>query len=275
LSAKSLVDFYNSRAPHEYKISNTGSRRMLVSAFGERPTGKDMAAVLEHFSRAVASIGREIQDPGSEHPLGPADYRRAPIYPTTLPNGPLVLVSDRGDLAFESLPSGPTTAEMALERLASLLPEDSNDPAFAGRLLAARTPTARAIHEVALAAKRTHGLRVTLEGLDEPIASAVDVEQAELITDLLRDTREDVKRMELHGRLDGVRFRRREFYLDVQGSDIHGLVDEHLVPAVRHLLDHNVIATVERIVRITAAGTRQQPQYRLVNLAESPTLFGK
>ena len=273
LSANSLIQFFNSRVPVDYHISDTGPTRVIVSGFSAPLAGRDLAVVLDHFARAVASIGQEIKEPSADRQLGPADYTRAPIYASTVPGGPLVLATDRSGLALESVPAGQTTSQRALARLASLLPEAPNDSGFANRVLAARMPTARAVNEVALAAQRTGGLHVMLDGGDEVLSSAVDIDQATMITELLRDSTERVDRQDVRGRLDGVRFRRREFYLDVDDRDIHGIVDESLVDKVRALLDRDVDAIVERVVRVTAAGTRQQPVYRLVDLAPVNTLF--
>lgn len=271
-SAEGLVLLFNSMAPTELRITETGALRLMVTPSGRRPSAMDLAVVLEHFSRAVASIGAEIQDPLAERQLGPADYHRAPIFPTTIPGGPLVLTTEPGPLTLSALPSGPTTADMALSRLANVLPENGRDNAFPARLLASRLPTARAILEVARAAKRTHGLQLQLDGTPEGVVSAIDVEQANLISDLLKDTREQSKTLRLPGRLDGVRFKRREFYLEVKDRDIHGVVDETLVPMVRELLDQPVVATVERVSRITNAGVRRQTFYRLVDLASDDKL---
>jgi hypothetical protein len=273
LSAENLVQFFNSKAPDEYQISDSGKLRIIVTTLGSRPTARELAAVLDHFTRAVASIGQEIHDARSERTLGPTDYLRTPLYPVTISGGPLILEATRADLVMGALPSGDTTSEMALARLANLLPERPDDSNFASRLLAARTPSARAVHEVALAAKRVRGLTVMLDGTGEPTASTVDVDQAQMISELLQDSREETTTQVLTGRLDGVRFRRREFYLDVTGHDVHGVVDEPLVPVVRQLLNETVVATVERVTRITAAGAHQQPLYRLISLAATPKLL--
>lgn len=273
LSATGLVQFFNSCVPSEYQISITGAARAVVSGFSEPLTGRVLALVLDHFTRAVASIGQEIHDPTAARQLGPADYARAPIFPSTVPGGPLVLATDRSDLAFGAVSVGPTTSQQALARLANLLPERSDDSHFASRLLAAREPTARALNQVALAAKKTGGLRVMLDGGTESVSSTVDVEQADMIAELLRDSRESVQRQRVSGRLDGVRFRRREFYLDVDGRDIHGVVDESLVETVRALLDQDVQAEVERVQWVSGAGVHQQPTYRLVALAPVSSLF--
>jgi len=273
LSANGLVQFFNSRVPSDYRISTTGSARAVVSGFSAPLTARDLVLVLDHFTRAVASVGQELHDPGTVRQLGPADYQRAPIYPSTVPGGPLVLATDQSGLALGTVPAGPTTSQKALARLANLLPEGPDDQGFPSRLLAAREPSARALNQVALAAKKTGGLRIMLDGGDETVSSAVGLEQAQLITELLRDTREDVQRLDVRGRLDGVRFRRREFYLDVNGRDIHGVVDEPLVDTVRALLDHDVEARIERVQRVTASGAHQQATYRLVGLAPLTSLF--
>ncbi|KSW28568.1 hypothetical protein [Cellulomonas sp. B6] len=122
------------------------------------------------------------------------------------------------------------------------------------------------MNEIALVAKKLEGIVVSLRGTNEDTTATVATEQAAAITELLADVREDVTTQHLTGQLDGMRFRRREFFLTVGERDISGSVDEFLVPTVRALLDQQVVATLERVVRRSSAGSAQRPAYRLVDV---------
>jgi hypothetical protein len=76
------------------------------------------------------------------------------------------------------------------------------------------------------------------------------------------------------GRLDGVRTRRRIFYLELEsGAEVYGAVDLELLEDIRVNLNQKVIATLEeqRITPLT--GKRSRPYYRMVRIDSPRTIF--
>lgn len=271
VSADGLAALFNKLAPADLRISHASSVSLAVRPAHAALTGRQVAALIDHFSRAVASIAQELS-PASmrDNQLSPADYSRAPVYPVVSPGGSVIIAAGAGQVREVDGTRIQSRAEAALVRLANLLPASEQDPRISQRVLSARVPAARAMQEVAVAARRVGGLTTALRGSSEDVESVVDPEQARMIEDLLKDTQERVTTQHVIGRLDGMRFSRREFFLDLgSGHDLSGLVDESQVAQVRALLDRQVAATVERVVRVTASGRHQRPAFRLVALASA------
>jgi hypothetical protein len=223
-----------------------------------------MVALVDHFSRAVASIAQEVRGPAFERQMSATDYALARVYPTTPTPGSLVFTVDAGARVGDQ--DVPRTAERAMRRLAAMMPASSDDPKLAERLLSSRAPTARAMNEVAKAAKRVGGLEVALSGTSEDLRGVVEEEQAASILNLLADEQESVRPLSVSGVLDGMRVTRREFYLVGEHREFHGSVDEAVLEEMRALINEPVIARLEEVTRVSA-GARRRPVYRLAGIA--------
>lgn len=264
---------FNDRAPERFKLSAESSLALSVESSVGRLTSRQLALASDHFARAVAAIGHEISDPSQHYgQLAASDYARAPIYTTSTPGGALLFSAARGGLiegqAVESL------SEKSLTRLAMLLPSAPDDPLIEGRVLALRAPSARAVLEVAQTAKDLHGLRLELRGGQEVVKSVVTDDQADFLDDILKDATTQVEKQHYEGRLDGMRYKRRMFYLETEGGhEVSGVVDEALVNRVNELLNDRVQADVERVTRRNRAGIAQRPTFRLVDLRRLPALW--
>lgn len=273
VSRAGLKVAFDKIAPPDLRF-NTRGTTLEVSALNRVPIpSKRLSMVEEHFSRAVAAIGSEIREPGASRRISQADYASAPIYTRTTPDGLILFLASPSDHAIsghrvESL------AEQALTRLAELLPESAEDPSLQARLDPLRTPSLRAVHEVAEAAKSMHGLTATLvKDGSRSVESVVTNDQADWIANLLDDERTTVSRISVRGRLDGLRFKRRMFYLEPdKGRDVIGTVDEQWVDPVKSLLNQPVDAILEKVTRVNRAGIQQQPAYRLVGVAAPAAL---
>lgn len=233
-------------------------------------TARDVAVLSERFARAVASIGHEIAHPAIGGQLTAADYARAPIYTSHTPSGFIVFTPGPGAPVGDG--SAASLSQQAMVRLAQLLPPNADDPEIADRVLSLRDRSARAVAEVAEAAKRARGLTIELVGSEEA-HSVVTPDQAENIEDLLSDTTENVVRQTYKGHLDGARVSRRLFYL-VYGDDdeLSGSIDEDMVPKVKRLLDQDVVVQVDKVTRTSLSGRTSRPSYRLVSVAQQPNL---
>ncbi|MET7764916.1 hypothetical protein ABZS71_23935 [Streptomyces sp. NPDC005393] len=103
----------------------------------------------------------------------------------------------------------------------------------------------------------------------EVLRSSVTPRQASILRERLAVTREERGIVRVRGRLDGLRTRRQIFYLEVaEGREIHGFVDESLMPAVRENLGHEVEVELETFVMRARSGKASQKQYRLIRVGK-------
>lgn len=265
---------FNDVAPEAARLSPEGVLALQVTPAQKAPLASHQVARLsEHMARAVASIGHELANPSAGPRLSPTDYRVAPIYTSYSPAGMLVFTAARGAVLVNGEPVE-SQSERAMTRLANLLPESADDSEVAHRVLSLREPSARAVREVALAAKSVHGLTLHLRGSAEPVDSVVTADQAANIDDLLSDMSEVTEPITLDGFLDGVRFSRRLFYLVREHEpEVPFTVDEEQLETTQALLGNAVVARLSRITRKRRDGSAQRPTYRLISISPAQELL--
>jgi hypothetical protein len=165
------------------------------------------------------------------------------------------------------IPGGDTfVAELALRELIRALPESAEDEAALDAIAVADPVVRRAVGDLVLRRKGELldvGFRLELTD-DEPVESHLSPVQVKALRRTLNIASEDRTVEVRRGRLDGVRSRRRIFYLVSGGSEIHGLVDEELLPTVKAKLDQMVDVRLEVIVSRTKAGRASHRRYRLL-----------
>lgn len=272
LATASLVAAFNRLAPHELALPVEGLVALEVSTHaGGRLAAHEQGRLEEAVARAIAFVGAAIAHPDSDvGRLGAQSFRQSLVYTRPTPSGSIAFLPDRQ----RPLPgfSGETVAERAMARLASILPDSANDSLISSRLLALRQPERRAVSEVAIAAGHAAGLSFLLLGQDEVVRSTVTSTQAGDIEDLLKDSQTVVTRMPpVYGRLDGMRFSRQMFFLQLEGGqDRQGLVDVDLLPTAKELLDQRVKATLERVVEKRGDGSTGRATFRLVEVEAAP-----
>ncbi|GAA0944568.1 hypothetical protein GCM10009554_38830 [Kribbella koreensis] len=277
LAAGSLIACFNRLAPRDVALPIEGLVVLEVSSHsGGRLPAHEQGRLEASMARAIAFVGAAITHPDSDVVrLGAESFRQALVYTRPTPTGAIAFLPERPP----SLPgmSSETVAELAMARLANILPGSPDDSGASERLLALRQPERRAVSEVADAARPLAGLSLLLLSQDEVVHSTVTSAQAENINDLLHDADTVVTRMSpIYGRLDGMRFSRQTFFLQLEdGPDRQGLVDVDLIPRAKELLDQRVKATLERVVTRRGNGSASRPTYRLVEVepAPSPGLF--
>jgi hypothetical protein len=172
----------------------------------------------------------------------------------------------------------PSLSENATRELLEILPGSPNDDAAIDAVFGQRTTVRSAVGDIADAVSETAaGLSLEFTSVgNERLSSQLSTEHASVLRDGLRETRTDRREETLTGRLDGVRTRRRIFYLELEtGEEIHGAVGPgpDLMIEIRQYLDRHVVATVESERVETVAGRRSRPTYRLLRLDRAPTLF--
>lgn len=272
LAHGSLIAAFNRIAPREHALPTEGLIALEVSAHaGARLPAHEHGRLEEAVARAIAFVGAAIAHPDADVVrLGAETRRQSIVYARPTPTGAIAFLSDRSS-ALPGL-SGETVAEQAMARLARILPANASDESAADRLLSLRQPERRAVIEVAKAARPLSGLSLLLLGQEETVQSTVTSSQADDIRDLLRDEETVVTPMRpVFGRLDGMRFSRQMYFLQIEGGpDRQGVIDIDLVRKAKQLLDQRVEATLERVVTKRADGSSGRPAYRLVGVRAAP-----
>ena len=108
----------------------------------------------------------------------------------------------------------------------------------------------------------------------EEVMRSMTTEQARVLQSSLRESREDVGYETVSGRLDGVRTRRRIFYLERDtGTTIQGAVAPDLLDEIKENLDRPVTARLRVVRTTTIDGRRGRPVYELLEIRSETSLF--
>lgn len=166
--------------------------------------------------------------------------------------------------------SGETLAELALIELVAALPETSEDDATVDAIPAARPVLRRAVADLVSGWKASSvGFQFSVERNSSVVAtSELSAAQIQMLDASLAE-RDDERLVERRrGRLDGVRTRRRLFYFEPEGGgEIHGLIEEELLPSVLEYLDGRLVdVELEVVVGRLRAGQLLHRSYRLVSI---------
>jgi hypothetical protein len=271
-----LIMAFNDLVPPDARVALAADKALTIRVGDPQPNSRDVNEVVSRIQRAVVAVSKEIRQPTEAFTrLHTSDYDHAPLYVTTGPGNLITFRPAAGDLVMDELPAESLAAQ-ALTRFVNLLPGGVDDETAIEAALGGRTPTRRAMHEVALAAKRVQGIRATLTSASGEISGVLTPAQAEDLEERLTESVTETVRLDLVGNLDGARSRRRIFYFESEGrSDIEGVIDEPLVGEVFGHLRESVRVIVEESRTRTVAGTAGRPVYRLVTLETVPTLDGE
>jgi hypothetical protein len=227
---------------------------------------------------ATAKIGHVLRNPRSEVSAAyPSDRQRARLVQRGQSGGMIIFGFPAGEPDFETHLIGPveTLAERAARELVTILPRSTDDDVSLDAVLGQRPTVRNAVNDIVNAVPRRAELDFRLtRGTGETIDSVLSDEQAQVLKTSFSETSREVQTVTMAGRLDGVRTRRRIFYLELEsGADIHGAIDIEQLEDVRQNLDRQVIVTLtEERVR-TVAGKKSRPYYRLIRIDSPQNLF--
>lgn len=226
---------------------------------------------LERLQRAVARLAKGRRTGASDVArIRLADVNDARLNVIATAPGSLIVkvqphVEPQSD---ETLPLGTGTwAEQALFDLVRALPETEKDDDALDAIAVASPVMRRAISDLVLN-RRGAFLDVELQmpqPAGEVLRSRLTPDHARALRRTLNIASEERHVETRRGRFDGVRTRRRIFYLETQAEgEIHGLVDEDLLEAVKRNIDRVVEVTLEVIVTRSRSGKASPRRYRLV-----------
>ena len=237
----------------------------------------DSYQITKAVQDATTKIGRIIREPGRETSIAYASDRARARLIQRGQSGNVILFGfepPKIQVDVEPLVAHvETLAERAARELVTVLPRSSEDDASLDAVLAQRPTVRNAVGDIANAVPRkARALDFTLTPLaGEPITSVLSSEQAEVLKSSLAESRVETRTYTVPGRLDGVRTRRRIFYLEPDsGPELHGAIDLELLDSVRENLNRHVLARLHEETIRSVGGKRSRPVYRLLELHESP-----
>jgi hypothetical protein len=254
---------------------------LLVSLLGIHDLDAYFAYVISKAVQdATAKIGHVLRDPKSEvSAVYASDREKARLVQRGQSGGMIIFGFPDNQEDSDDYLTVPveTLAERAVRELLAVLPSSDDDDASLDAVLAQRPTVRNAVNDIVNAVPaQTAGLDFRLMlGSGERVDSVLSAEQAAVLKSSLSESRRQVKTVTRVGRLDGVRTKRRIFYLELDsGKEIHGAVDIHQLEAVRQNLDREVVVTLQEERVRTLTGRRGHPYYRLISLQSSKGLFG-
>ncbi|GAA4756352.1 hypothetical protein [Gordonia alkaliphila] len=235
---------------------------------------KALATIASGVQDAVARMGQHIARPSSDaNRLEVDDRNRARLYP-------LRQIGRRLEFGFEDLDIPPlftanveSYAERAAAELIALLPESDSDDVAVAAIPAHARAVRNVVNDLVKTVEASAGVGLTLsssEG-DQSVGVMTKDQAFQIGADLRESKIERQIDNDVEGRLDGVRTRRRIFFLELaDGSTREGGYDPELAETVKQHLDRPVLAKIERVRRIQRAGQPGHWSYRLLALKDAP-----
>ncbi|MGU3650606.1 hypothetical protein [Mycolicibacterium sp. A43C] len=164
-----------------------------------------------------------------------------------------------------------TITEAAARDLVELLPLTGSDDAALDSVLSLPVTQRVGIGYLVEAVRNTAlGVRLDMSDQHGELSTA----QAAVLSDALTEQRTNTRRIHMEGILDGVRTRRRIFYLD--GADSHpyqGSVDEPVLALLPRFMGQVVRVEMEETIVRQASGRAGRPTYRLKSIEGDNPLF--
>jgi hypothetical protein len=237
-------------------------------------TFSDLSRALQD---ATAKIGHIIRNPSGEVTIvQPADRDKAP----------LIQRGQAGNAIFFGFPEPATEdalindgletlSERAVKELCDFLPANGSDDGALDAVLLQRDTVRNAVSDIVNAVTKNAGIGLRLTPTSgEQVARSMTTEQARVLSNSLRETRDAVGYETVSGRLDGVRTRRRIFYLEREsGGTIQGAVAPDLLDRIKAHLDRPVTARLRVVRTTTIDGRRGRPVHELLEITPEVNLF--
>lgn len=264
LSAERIFD----GAPSERLLRVQVGRSLDASTSSELATG---------MQGAIARMAHFLHDPKTDAIQLRKDHvSAAPLYLRAVRGRVLEFAFEEDDSDSDSLfgaSSAFTAGAAAAHELLEILPANESDTDSLDAMFARSTAIMNAVAGLSQAVKKSNGAEFELSGGgSDTVNSELTSEQATTLAKALDQKRTVRRTVELEGVLDGVRTRRRVFYLETGGADISGAFESDLSDAVVAHLGQIVEAKLEETRTINRLGRRGAPRYRLLGLSKPLTL---
>jgi len=262
--------FRSSEPPFRVNLRRTGQM-----------SATDMAVITRAVQDATARVALLLLHPNEDRTRVDQELRRrAELIPQAQSSNSLFFhfpeVVAQHSLFPEAEP--PHLAEQAVRELMNALPETAVDVATLQTLPARRVAIRKAVATLADAVATTGDVALTLvtPGLNDRSKSVLTREQAGHIGQMLTTTTVETTELGISGILDGMRTRRRLFYIvsedPNEAHEFEGAVAPDMMPRVQEAINMRVHARVSRTVTVAGDGSRSHPAYSLLSLQVDPTL---
>jgi hypothetical protein len=252
------------------KVSVIGSTHLDAYTFS------DISRALQD---ATAKIGHIVRNPSGEVTIvQPADRDKAP----------LIQRGQAGNAIFFGFPEPAmedalihdgleSLSERAVKELCDFLPANGSDDGALDAVLLQRDTVRNAVSDIVTAVTKNAGIGLSLTPTSgEEVTRSMTTEQARILHGSLRESREAVGYETVSGRLDGVRTRRRIFYLEREGGGtIQGAVAPDLLDEIKENLDRPVTARLRVVRTTTIDGRRGRPVHELLEITPEINLFNQ
>ncbi|MEV6619889.1 hypothetical protein AB0M83_14425 [Amycolatopsis sp. NPDC051106] len=262
------------------KFERTSRSPLLhVSVIGEQTidayTFSDISRALQD---ATAKIGHIIRNPSGEvTQVQQADRDKAPLIQRGQAGNAIFFGFPELDVSDDALivDGIETLSERAVKELCDFLPANGSDDGALDAVLLQRDTVRNAVSDIVNAVAKNAGIGMALTPTaGEQVTRSMTTEQARILQGSLRESREAVGYETVRGRLDGVRTRRRIFYLDREsGGTIQGAVAPDLLDEIKENLDRPVTARLRVVRTTTIDGRRGRPVFELLEITPEVSLF--
>lgn len=250
------------------RVSLLGSTRLDAYTFS------DISKALQD---AAAKIGHIVRNPQTEITyVQPTDREKAPLIQRGLASNAMFFGFPEPTSADTLISDGiETLSERAVKELCDFLPANGSDDGALDAVLLQRDTVRNAVSDIVNTVTKTSGIALSLTPTSgAEMTRSMTSDQALTLQDSLGAAREDVGYETVTGRLDGVRTRRRIFYLERDsGSTIQGAVSPDLLDEIKLNLDRPVTARLRVVRSSTIDGRRGRPVYELLKIHSEASLF--
>jgi len=261
------------------KFERTSRSPLLrVSVIGESHldayTFSDISRALQD---ATAKIGHIIRNPSGEVTIvQPADREKAPLIQRGQAGNAIFFGFPEPALDDALIHDGiESLSERAVKELCDFLPANGSDDGALDAVLLQRDTVRNAVSDIVNAVSKHSGVGMALTPTSgDELTRSMTTEQARILSGSLRESREAVGYETVSGRLDGVRTRRRIFYLEREtGGTIQGAVAPDLLDEIKENLDRPVTARLRVVRTTTIDGRRGRPVHELLEITPEVSLF--
>jgi hypothetical protein len=208
------------------------------------------------------------------------------VQPADRDKAPLIQRGQAGNAIFFGFPEPATDnalindgletlSERAVKELCDFLPANGSDDGALDAVLLQRDTVRNAVSDIVNAVSKNAGIGLQLTPTSgEELVRSMTTDQARILHSSLRESREEVGYETVSGRLDGVRTRRRIFYLEREsGATIQGAVAPDLLDRIKENLDRPVTARLRVVRTTTIDGRRGRPVHELLEITPEMNLF--
>lgn len=237
------------------------------------PDAYALGQTIEQVHSATAQVAKWMRNHASAPDIGRIDRDRVRLVPRAAGRSIFFDFPDSSATSAMLVPDRiETLAEVAAFALIERLPQSADDDDTLDSLLSEPQAIKLAIDRLAKAASASEGIGLEVSTSDHRGEHAVITgDQARVLKENLNLPSVESFTLTSRGMLDGMRTRRRLFYLISGDDELSGAIEEDLLVNVRQHLGEMVDATIETTV-ITNPKGRSRTARRLIGVHPIPQL---